>query len=89
MVNLSILSLSLGKVYIILNNFYISIICIIIIITLYRAKQHHEGSITDEQLEADYWKLIKSYSAESPSVEYGNDLSTHEYNSGFLQRLVK
>mmetsp|Transcript_36608 Transcript_36608/g.47271 ORF Transcript_36608/g.47271 Transcript_36608/m.47271 type:complete len:663 (-) Transcript_36608:454-2442(-) len=51
------------------------------------AKRHHDGSVTDEQLEADYWKLIKNYSAESPSVEYGNDLSTHEYNSGFFQRL--
>jgi len=37
-------------------------------------------------LEIDYWRLIKGASGEDVQVEYGNDLSTEEYGSGFPLR---
>ena len=37
-------------------------------------------------LEVDYWRLIKGASGEDVQVEYGNDLSTEEYGSGFPLR---
>ena len=37
-------------------------------------------------LEIDYWRLIKGASGEDVQVEYGNDLSTADYGSGFPLR---
>mmetsp|Transcript_32656 Transcript_32656/g.73723 ORF Transcript_32656/g.73723 Transcript_32656/m.73723 type:complete len:541 (+) Transcript_32656:516-2138(+) len=52
-------------------------------------EDHYEdpSTVTFRDIEEDYWRLIKKSSQESVQVEYGNDLSTHEYWSGFLQRL--
>jgi hypothetical protein len=44
--------------------------------------------VTYRDLEEDYWRLIKNTSGEMVEVEYGNDLSTHEYSSGFPLRQV-
>jgi len=46
---------------------------------------HHPGDkpVTQEQLEKDYWMLLKNVTGEDIQVEYANDLSTDEYWSGF------
>jgi hypothetical protein len=51
--------------------------------------KHHKGEeFSYDALEADYWKIIRNSHVESPAVEYGNDLSTLEYASGFMKRMV-
>ena len=51
--------------------------------------ESHHGDpekVTYQDLERDYWGLIKGTSGETVQVEYGNDLSTDEYWSGFPLR---
>ena len=54
-----------------------------------RIESHHErpDEVTHQDLENDYWRLVKNVSGEDVQVEYGNDLSTNEYWSGFPRRL--
>uniref|UniRef100_A0A7S2SRM7 JmjC domain-containing protein n=1 Tax=Rhizochromulina marina TaxID=1034831 RepID=A0A7S2SRM7_9STRA len=49
---------------------------------------HHPGAkpVTVEQLEKDYWMLLKNVTGEDIQVEYANDLSIAEYGSGFQKR---
>lgn len=53
-------------------------------------KHHGSSECSYAELEADYWKLIRDYSSHSPvEVEYANDMSTLEYPSGFMKRMVR
>lgn len=64
--------------------------------------KYHNGEFSYDDLESDYWKLIKGQTLptngqmrggnednKSPQVEYANDLSTLEYSSGFMKRTVR
>eukprot|EP00613_Pedinella_sp_CCMP2098_P061310 CAMPEP_0171984726 /NCGR_PEP_ID=MMETSP0993-20121228/273976_1 /TAXON_ID=483369 /ORGANISM="non described non described, Strain CCMP2098" /LENGTH=643 /DNA_ID=CAMNT_0012637559 /DNA_START=241 /DNA_END=2172 /DNA_ORIENTATION=+ len=51
--------------------------------------ENHHGNpekVTFRNLEVDYWSLVKNTTGKMVEVEYGNDLSTHEYDSGFPLR---
>lgn len=46
------------------------------------------AKVSFQDLESDYWKLVKNEAGNGVTVEYGNDLSTFEYGSGFPVRQV-
>uniref|UniRef100_A0A7S2BGH3 JmjC domain-containing protein n=1 Tax=Octactis speculum TaxID=3111310 RepID=A0A7S2BGH3_9STRA len=48
--------------------------------------QNDPISATGPALEKDYWKLVRGADGEEVEVEYGNDLSTVDYWSGFPMR---
>jgi len=51
-------------------------------------ESHYEEpeKVEYRDLETDYWRLVKNVTGEAVEVEYGNDLTTQEYGSGFPVR---
>jgi histone demethylase JARID1 len=53
------------------------------------AEQHYGGieNIPFESLAKDYWDIVETGTKGDPWVEYGNDLDTLKYQSGFFKKL--
>ena len=50
------------------------------------SEQHHGGAaVSQEQLARDYWEMVET-SSRAAAVEYGNDLDTTQFMSGFLPK---
>lgn len=49
------------------------------------ADTHHEGvAMSKEEIKDEYWRIVETASKEAV-VEYGNDLDTSQYKSGFIK----
>ena len=48
----------------------------------YVAKNYHGNDFSPENVEQDYWDIVETRSREV-AVEYGNDVDTNEFGSGF------